>query len=98
MASYIEREAFEHHLMSMRKLLYADKNLVVDIAYHVNKFPAADVAPVVHGRWVPTVLYRDGVINTAYCSACRCHLPVGCWDHYKYCPECGAKMDITADE
>ena len=98
MASYIEREAFEHHLMNLRKFLCADKNSVLDVAYHVNKFPAADVAPVVHGRWVPTALYRDGVINTAYCSVCGFHLPLGGWDYYRYCPECGAKMDITADE
>ena len=48
--------------------------------------PAADVAPVVHGRWV----------NGCQCSVCgdkhgpynSRHRP-----YYNYCPNCGAKMD-----
>ena len=52
----------------------------------VEKLPAADVAPVVHGRWV----------NGCQCSVCgdrhgpynSRHRP-----YYNYCPNCGAKMD-----
>ena len=61
-------------------------------------FPSADVAPVVHGRWVkPTPC--DG---EPYCSACKAEQP---WSYdygyheYDYCPYCGAKMDLdTADD
>ena len=56
--------------------------------------PAADVVPVVHGRWVPIVSYN----NTYKCSECG-RLLVNITDglsmvakHYPYC-HCGAKMD-----
>ena len=56
------------------------------------KIPAADVAPVVHGRWEwlgPNRLVTDCMCGT--CSACKVRS--------KYivntmlCPNCGAKMD-----
>lgn len=52
--------------------------------------PAADVAPVRHGRWNdinPTVL-NPGVNWICRCSLC------GCPQDYKhnYCPNCGARM------
>ena len=54
---------------------------------------AADVAPVQHGRWInansrPKTYERR-------CTACggRAYFcGVGC--SYKYCPNCGAKMDL----
>ena len=51
--------------------------------------PAADVAPVVHGRWVPT---KAPFMNECEdCSVCGYRTV---WGHrYNYCPNCGAKMD-----
>ena len=61
---------------------------------------AADVAPVVHGRWedVPnqyiSVAGKNGSYsgNVTSCSACEEVNP----NAYKtnYCPNCGAKMDL----
>lgn len=63
--------------------------------------PAADVAPVVHGKW----LNIDGDYTFAACSICETAYEVateeeaekGLWDafmcSYRYCPSCGAKMD-----
>lgn len=58
------------------------------------RLPSADVAPVVHGRWLPIVSYN----NTYKCSECG-RLLVDITDglkmvakHYPYC-HCGAKMD-----
>ena len=50
--------------------------------------PAADVAPVVHGRWMPFRSEAAGDIQ--YCSACG----IGFDAKMAYCPHCGAKMDI----
>nr|DAF04298.1 MAG TPA: TFIIB zinc-binding [Caudoviricetes sp.] len=55
--------------------------------------PTADVAPVVHGRWI---LERDpaGKPVCYHCSACDSdgsHTSIRI--AYKYCPNCGAKMD-----
>ena len=53
------------------------------------QFPVANVAPVVHGRWVPT---KAPFMNECEdCSVCRYRTV---WGHrYNYCPNCGAKMD-----
>lgn len=50
---------------------------------------AADVAPVVHGRWVTT---KAPFMNECEdCSVCGYRTV---WGHrYNYCPNCGAKMD-----
>lgn len=49
--------------------------------------PAADVAPVVHGKWDDSF---DGI--TPVCSVCKRthHIVIRTPD---YCPNCGAKMD-----
>lgn len=44
---------------------------------------AADVAPVVHGRWI------DFTNAACKCSVCDAILAA----HSYYCPNCGAKMD-----
>ena len=65
-------------------------------AQMLEKLPAADVAPVVHGRWEflgPNRLIKECMCGT--CSACKVRS--------KYivntmlCPNCGAKMDGGAD-
>ena len=56
----------------------------------MREFPAADVAPVAHGRWVNT--HSDS--EFAQCSLCK--YPVYAawiWNLTSYCPNCGAKMD-----
>lgn len=50
--------------------------------------PIADVAPVVHGRWV--CVNKIDPISGYRCSKCRRR--VG-FDLTPYCPNCGAKMD-----
>ena len=60
--------------------------------------PAADVAPVVHGRWVeyPRAHYFK-------CSECRYTVPyrkavsINGRREYSYCPNCGARMDGEAN-
>lgn len=56
--------------------------------------PAADVAPVVHGRWINKTNHNRAVVEQRVdCSACG-HI---FWHtsamSYNYCPNCGAKMD-----
>ena len=65
----------------------------------LTKFPAADVAPVVHGRWDGEGDgYADGeiVIDVWYCSECGYCIDDGTDDPNilpNYCPNCGALMD-----
>lgn len=52
--------------------------------------PAADVAPVVHGRWI---MHDDEFGLTCECSACH----IETMGDGNYCPNCGAKMDGGAE-
>ncbi len=82
MPEYIEREA-------VRNALYEADAITMKGVAILNQFPAADVAPVVHGRWE---VYMDG--KYLMCSACKASF----WDENEdggtnYCPNCGARMD-----
>lgn len=47
---------------------------------------AADVVPVLHGRWIAS---HDDI-----CTCSICKYPVyAAWNATNYCPNCGAKMD-----
>ena len=54
------------------------------------KIPAADVAPVRHGRWVEKEKYTFGIMYD--CSLCENRI-LDNGHHWNYCPNCGAKMD-----
>ena len=54
---------------------------------YVKEFPAADVQPVVHAEWI----CHEPEIGLYYsCSKCGHNALQGM---YKFCPNCGAKMD-----
>lgn len=73
-----------------------------DIQDFLDDIPAADVVPVVHGRWT-TKHYIDGIFegtNFDECSACgyqRVFDDPALKTRYDYCPRCGAKMDGGAE-
>ena len=50
----------------------------------IERQPAANVAPVKHGKWTFDPLGGDWK-----CSECDLHS----MEHGKYCPNCGTKMD-----
>lgn len=95
MAEYIERDAAIRVVNGQSSLTMTRSSLIDSIS----KLPAADVAPVVHGRWI---VRFDGPYNRrrCYCSHCGRHNGVGgiAQNQEKhYCPNCGAKMDGGAD-
>ena len=77
MAEYIDRKA-------LRDALYDADAITMNGVKILNQFPAADVAPVRHGRWK-----RYGR-NLGECSNCGEIVNI----RYNYCPNCGAKMDL----
>lgn len=104
--SYIEREALLKNAQtySMEFGEYIDEDVRdVDaiLADRVKEAPAADVALIVHGRW----LNFTGNFSTAECNRCGELYEVSpdenpCEDFfsafkqlYKFCPNCGAKMN-----
>ena len=88
---YINRDAALHHIAAGMKSMecfdeYSDgKYSGLDTAFGIlEKLPAADVAPMRHGRWVTTAPHP-------YCSLCF----VECRDKTNYCPNCGCRMDLS---
>lgn len=101
MAEYIEREALEVALNHRLSFLMAENSEydhytsgydeAVDT---VENFPsAADVAPVVHGRWKQCFEDWRQQIEGDKCSACGFEHYGTSINHYHYCPNCGARMD-----
>lgn len=82
---YIEREA-------VKSLININFSGLLDA---VDAIPAADVAPVVHGRWDFKNNGKYGQTR-CYCTACGKHSGIGGIRENQmkpYCPNCGAKMD-----
>lgn len=107
MSEYIEREAA---LSVIRKLNTpakspAQKYMLRTASVYIQEIPAADVAPVVYGRWERCGgdLHSSGY--AIFCSACnkvhfvhRKYSLGGLTDEElfkkpKYCPSCGAVME-----
>lgn len=67
------------------------KALYNDYAYAamdvIKRLPAADVAEVVHAKWIP--FHSEAAGDIQYCSACD----IGFDARMDYCPHCGARMD-----
>lgn len=60
------------------------------------KIQAADVAPVVHGEWI---VCGDGDNVPWMCSHCgRTTASKYKIAYGKYCPNCGAKMDLKGED
>lgn len=102
MADYIKRETVVNHLNDCMDTIW--KPEIVALKCFVEGLPAADVAPVVHGRW-EWFDEETGTPITGYerewgwrCSNCKEELPddyddPDCRPELRYCHNCGAKMD-----
>ena len=106
MAEYIEREALMKNFCGYdltKCVKYGNKDagqqhdsystmMMYEIADEIIDAPAADVAPVRHGRWELTGADKRGRGGNWKCTGRD-----GCGKSYPYkcdfCPNCGAKMD-----
>ena len=84
MAEYIKREA-AIDLITRR---YENPEICTQ---EINSIPAADVAPVVHGRIVGSL--EDGRYRRRFSCCGEDATMITQWAWPKYCPNCGAKMD-----
>lgn len=107
MDEYIDREVFkksvEEYYCKPCKAEGKDHNgcwcracWVDDMLDEIDCFqPAADVAPVRHGRWIEQEKYTFGVMYD--CSICGDRI-LDNGHSWNYCPNCGAKMDGDTNE
>lgn len=95
MAECIDREALLAHLRKCKETSTGSgliAAVITAIQSFVKEMPLADVAPVVHGKWVSS----EGNPGFLVCSACGDCYVYDEWaggKKWMYCPACGAKMD-----
>jgi hypothetical protein len=95
MAEYIEREKTVERLRSLGNREYRKEKGTIQDAIKMISYPeytpAADVAPVVHGRW----MYEktEGGFHIWRCSRCGRGMNDNPEGIDLYCYHCGAKMD-----
>lgn len=86
MPEYVEKKA-------IRDALCDADAITMEGVKILNQFPAADVTPVVHGRWNRPFLSGTKRKNP-FCYCTNCAYPVQPKRMSNYCPSCGAKMDL----
>lgn len=111
MAEYIDREAAikiaESYVLKNGSALGWNRGIADCIAEAISIIPSADVAPVVHGRWIEKWgLYDKGfyISRKVWYECSHCGMKTNYRDEcfekevdYNYCPNCGAKMDGGED-
>lgn len=111
MSDYIDREAimrkFADHVRRSNNSDFAQTPTWNQAVQIVEDSPAADVAPVVHGRWIDDKgnfvpwdeMNKNCPRYSAFCSVCGEWLTAS--DEYptigNFCPNCGAKMDKVSE-
>ena len=91
MKEYIERSVVKDEILSWAICINHPEFLSKeDTMYCIDNLPAADVAPVRHGRWIPSDYTGDCCYT---CSECGFERDAYLLDIGDYCPECGARMD-----
>ena len=103
MAEYIKRDAF---IAWLKRIPLKDLSdglglcriiMEGDFKRAIRELPReviADVAPVVHGRWISD---GDGYHWTYNCSICAWKDGYPFNERHNYCPNCGARMDGDAE-
>lgn len=89
MAEYIEREPL------LERAEYDNNYRLIIPAEAIKDAPAADVAPVVHGRWIAD---GDGYHWTYNCSICAWKDGYPFNERHNFCPSCGARMDLEVTD
>ena len=97
MDEYIEREEIRRAYEKLTRSYVNGNPYIADWRFDemIEELPAADVAPVVHGRWEP---------GNPICPVCGGNkfkdLDADIWCDWlpDLCPNCGAKMDGELNE
>lgn len=108
MPEYIDREALRQAVLESRHDNPHPRGMA-HIAHDcehahfvamIARFPVADVAPVVHARWIHS-RYEDCSEQFELVKCSQCNHEAYAMAFYvrggNYCPNCGAKMDGGAD-
>jgi len=112
MDDYISREAgfeiLQSRLDSISQMSYLNmdwheldimRNAIKDAINDIGEVPAANVQPIRHGRW--EYYKNNGIFDTHKCTLCgekyEMYMDIEPTTIYKYCPNCGARMNSDAE-
>lgn len=98
MKEYIERQAVEKMLENAQIITYGEWCGYCTDDVNLDSIPAADVAPMRHGRWILT--HRQAASAIFKCSECGREETFDSFhrlENTPYC-HCGALMDWTEEE
>lgn len=95
MAEYIKKEDIEQKIQDgLNNLVFGHD--AIEVLGMIYEMPAADVAPVRHGRWVHEHISEG--YAWVMCSECEAVIhKILINKRLNYCPNCGAKMDGVDD-
>lgn len=65
----------------------------VDVADRMEMIPAADVAEVKHGEWIPQIEYNFEIHDDDLAGYCCSICGLFYIEQHNFCPNCGAKME-----
>lgn len=91
MGKLLDRDVLIYHLRRMMEARQIDrlpKSGYAKAIEDVAGCPTVDAVPVVHGRWI---YHDDDYYPWLECA--ECHWEYSGLKRYRYCPECGARMD-----
>ena len=90
MPRYIDADKIRVIFMPTRKTNYSKGwNDALKAVVESAEAETAEVVPVIHAHWI-----KDKGYMLSRCSACQNTIPLGREYKHKYCPNCGAKMDL----
>ena len=98
MSGYNKKSALAEELLNLA-IAGKDKIKISSVINMIEGLQPADVAPVVHGRWIPNIPQKQERITRSplainwYCSECKTEGS----PHWKRCPVCEAKMELEID-
>ena len=86
MAEYIKKEDIEQKIQDGLNNLVLGHD-AIEVLGMIYEMPTADVAPVMHGRWLCVDTDTEQFF---LCNRCK---KKEYWES-NYCPNCGCKMDL----
>ena len=107
MADYIDREKTEEAVQSLTIVDATVAAYAEAVLFILRRQPSADVAPVVHARWIWNPNGMDYGLGAWQCGQCftrNNRLPMNSkmnslmCSGSKQCPECGEKMDAKEND
>lgn len=102
MAEYIERKSLidEFDRLGLGDHSFVERVFSDGVRTIIAGIPAADVAPVVHGRWIHS-RYENCCDQFELVKCSQCSHEAYAMAFYvrdgNYCPNCGARMDGGSD-